>query len=386
MSRSDLAVRGNETCTRPKGRYSDLWPLCLTGLNQAINPATRLYDRQIRDGRWGATLGTESFTSTCICLIGIDRAGVAPGLLSLDRHATLTAATMLATGRGGRKYLASAGLLIWANAVLNGESYPDLITKIELPETKTHLATLTTMQLGWLLSGLVHEQARRPDGRVGDFARAAADALLDRFVVRSSLMVHAGAGSPMADRVRWHIPNFADQIYAVQALAFFSMVFDDASARACAAHIAAQLITLQGPLGQWWWHYDARTGTVAEKFAVYSVHQYGMAPMALMALTAADGPDHSEAIARSQRWIERNELGVSLVDPVASTVWRDIELAESRVQGWARKASHLLPGTGRTPHDHGDLIINRETRPYEWAWCLYAGAIESGLYNRRHVA
>jgi hypothetical protein len=385
MTSPDLAVFDNGTCRRPKGLYRDLWPLCLTGLKRAINPANRLYDRQLRHGRWAGTLGTESFTSTCICLIGIDRAGIEPRLLSLDRRATLAAATELAVGRNGREYLRSAGLLIWTNALLDGESYPDLVAKIALPETKAHLGTLTTMQLAWLLSGLVHERVRQPSGRVANFARAVAGALQDRFVSQSSLIAHAGPGAPMADRVRWYVPNFADQIYAVQALAFFAMVFDDAPARTCASHLVARLITLQGPLGQWWWHYNVRTGTVAEKFAVYSVHQYGMAPMALMALQAAGGPDCSEAIEHSQRWIERNELGVSLVDTAAMTVWRDIELAESRVQGWTRKASLLLPSKRATSGEPPTLIINHETRPYEWAWCVYAGAIESGLQNRRHV-
>ncbi len=31
------------------------------------------------------------------------------------------------------------------------------------------------------------------------------------------------------------------------------------------------------------------------------------------------------------------------------------------------------------------LTVNRETRPYEWAWCLYAGAIAGGQTRERHV-
>ena len=385
MSSHGLATLSNEAGDMAKGRYRKLWPLCLNGLKQALNPTSRLFDQQIRDAQWGVTLGTENFTSTCICLIGLDRADIDPTLLSLDRHATLAAATSLATGRNKQRYLRSAGLLIWANALLDGESYPDLVTKIELPETRTHLSTLTTMQLSWLLSGLVHERMRHPSGRVTDFACAAADALQERFVTQTALVAHAARGAPMPDWVRWYVPNFADQIYAVQALAFFCMMFDNPLAGTCAADLGSRLMALQGPLGQWWWHYDVRTGKVAEKFAVYSVHQYGMAPMALMASRAAGGPDCSEAIARSHRWIEHNELGVSLVDPTASTIWRDIELAESRVQGWTRKASLLLSGEHSTSDDPPDLIINRETRPYEWAWCLYAGAIESGLQTRNHI-
>ena len=55
---------------------------------------------------------------------------------------------------------------------------------------------------------------------------------------------------------------------------------------------------LQGPDGQWWWHYDTRTGKVVEGYPVYSVHQDSMAPMALLDLEDAGGPQHSEAITR----------------------------------------------------------------------------------------
>ena len=70
-------------------------------------------------------------------------------------------------------------------------------------------------------------------------------------------------------------------------------------ARQCAQHICA----LQGKSGQWWWHYDYRTGEILEGYPVYSVHQDAMAPMALLALEEAGGGDYWAPIAKGLQWL-----------------------------------------------------------------------------------
>ena len=50
--------------------------LCLAGLQRSYDPVVGLWNRQLRAGRWTATRGTEDVTSTCICLIALNRAGV----------------------------------------------------------------------------------------------------------------------------------------------------------------------------------------------------------------------------------------------------------------------------------------------------------------------
>ena len=143
-----------------------------------------------------------------------------------------------------------------------------------------------------------------------------------------------------------------------------------AASRAC----AARLVSLQGELGQWWWHYDPAAGTVTQTFPVYSVHQHAMAPMALLELAAAGGPNHRAARARGYAWVEANETGRSLVDEPAGTVWRGVERLEptvARVARHARSVARWRAPDAAPPR----LRVNRETRPYEWAWCLFAGAL-----------
>jgi hypothetical protein len=101
-----------------------------------------------------------------------------------------------------------------------------------------------------------------------------------------------------------------------------------------------------------------------------------MAPMALLALKAAGGPDNAAAIAKSKSWLFDNELNATLVDEVNGTIWRDIEYAESGVASLVRQARSIMSVKNDTPNP--TLHVNYETRPYEWAWCLYAAAIAGG--------
>jgi len=69
---------------------------------------------------------------------------------------------------------------------------------------------------------------------------------------------------------------------------------------------AEAICRMQGPSGQWWWHYDARNGRIFERYPVYAVHQDGMAPMALFALGEVARLDFSEPIYKGLAWISGN--------------------------------------------------------------------------------
>jgi hypothetical protein len=373
----------------PRARNMDsgecLTAICRAGLRKTLNPLTALYDRQIRDARLETTFGTEDLTSTCICLIGVDRSRLDPVTLSLSPRLTLDAVIELARRR---RYAGGLGLVIWANAVLDGVSLDELLHRVglSLDDPSTFVSQLTTMETAWLASGLLHEFARsdhEPTLRLGQTTLAA---LYDRYNESTQLMRHASSQAPLSHRLRLEIANFADQIYAVQAFAFAASVLGDEQALERAAGLATQLVTLQGPLGQWWWHYDAATGEVAEPYPVYSVHQHAMAPMALLALRAAGGPDFGGAVARSYGWLRRNELSIDMVDRQAETIWRDIERAEGAAASALYKSLELI-GHRRAASATGKdgLKLNRETRPYEWAWCLYANSIAEGSDKGRHL-
>jgi len=338
---------------------------------------------QLRDKAWQSILGTEDLTSTAICLIGIDRAEIDHETIGLETDQTLQAMIDLA---GRHQYRGGLGLVVWANAVCDGLALDELLQRVAMPleNLPSFIAPLTTMETAWLTSGLIHEWKRTGAEATKRLAAQASALLSERQHAGTHLMVHATSSAPPVHRFRKGIANFADQIYAVQAFSFAAIALGDERALAAAAACAERLVELQGPLGQWWWHYNAAAGHVAQAYPVYAVHQHGMAPMALSALTAAGGTEFTSAADLSRAWLTDNELGVNLIDPQAETVWRDIEQVENRFQTLTRRFRSVAGWRPRET-ESSRFQINFETRPYEWAWCLYAGAIKQGTANPRHI-
>lgn len=184
---------------------------------------------------------------------------------------------------------------------------------------------------------------------------------------------------PAQAQRRWrrHIGCFADQVYPIQALARYFAATGDPAALAAADRCAARICALQGPAGQWWWHYDVRTGGVVEGYPVYSVHQHAMAPMALLELYQAGGFDGRAAVASGLGWIARHpESAEPLVDERLGVIWRKVGRREPPKA--VRKARAVLSSVHpRLRLRVLDVVfpparIDVECRPYELGWLLYA--------------
>ena len=190
--------------------------------------------------------------------------------------------------------------------------------------------------------------------------------------------------SPPADRLRGHVGSFADQIYPVQAFVRFAARTGEERVMAAAETTARRLVDLQGEGGQWWWHYDTRTGDVVERYPTYSVHQHGMAPMVLDELAGAGGTNYSEAVQRGYGWLSTHpECVEPLVAPHLGVIWRKVGRRDAFKAARAAGAlvSRVRPGAQAPfvdqvlPAGHVDY----ECRPYELAWLLYAsGAMHEG--------
>jgi len=248
------------------------------------------------------------------------------------------------------------------------------------------------MEVAWLTSGLLHQAKHERSSQLSELVESSIACLIGRFSNTGDLFFHSDGQAELKKRLRRNVPNFADQIYSVQALAFVALSKQSEQldeALNLATRTATRLTQLQGELGQWWWHYDARSGHTAKNYPVYSVHQHAMAPMALMALERAGGPTFGHAINKSLSWIETNETHMDMLDKHAGTIWRDIEPPRNGVTSAvanlasiagvirnAEKTSELKPDT---------FVRNYETRPYEWGWCLYAQAIAEQRPKQRHL-
>lgn len=360
-------------------RATDLHDLCAARLRDCFDGRSGLFARQVRAGAWAPTFGTECVTSSAICLIGLGRAGIPPGEVAGDPRGLCARAAARARELG---YPGGIGLLLWACSALRAAPPVSLLAEagFDPPGLERTIPALTTMEVAWLVSGLLHADHAGLRSARGVALRE----LEDRLERGTSVFRHASATAPWRHRLRTRIANFADQVYPLQALAFAAMALGDAARLELADRCGARLAAAQGPLGQWWWHHDAATGRVAERYPVYSVHQHSMAPMALRCLALAGGQDHAAAAARSRAWLQANEIGADMVEPASGIIWRSVERDEAPTLGRLRQARMML-GRGTPDETPPRLRLNREIRPYEWGWLLYATAIEGGPAPAGHM-
>ncbi|MEJ2579127.1 MAG: hypothetical protein P8Z68_08530, partial [Kineosporiaceae bacterium] len=175
-----------------------------------------------------------------------------------------------------------------------------------------------------------------------------------------------------------------DQVYPIQALARFAAATTDRKSLDAADRCAARIVALQGDAGQWWWHYDARTGEIVEGYPVYSVHQHAMGPMALLDLvearTVLGDPGDAGLLAAAERgmaWLDSHpESAEPLIDPGLGVVWRKVGRREPRkaVRTVRAVTTSVRPGFRLGPLDQlfPPGPVDYECRPYELGWLLYA--------------
>lgn len=356
--------------------------LCLARLAELYEPQTGLFSRQLRDGRWASTGKAEATTSTAICLVALSRAGVDGSELGLDHNRSLD---LLARSVGD--FPGALGLAIWANAVNDGRdfgSFLDLCGHANEGPRRL-IPKLTTMELAWLLSGLLHEERRAIKSELSELIDTAIAALLRR-QTKSGLFSHAEVGASFPNWLRRHVATFADEIYPVQALALAMIRRSRQDTCDAARRTADALFERRGPLQQWWWHYDISDGSVSRRYPVFSVHQYGMAPLAFMTLAAAGVTDYRDRAWAGLDWLRENEMRRPMLDAAAGTIWRDIHVENGKVARHMRDVSEVMGLSGNRRDDSSRLRLNRETRPYEWAWCLMAGALRTAAPPLRHLA
>lgn len=266
--------------------------------------------------------------------------------------------------------LGAVALSGWAQAEVSAE-LPEQIYSRLVREVR-EVTSQPTVDFSWTLTALVAAS------QLGDFSGAAAIAA-ERLLQAQGANGIWGHHLPRSDlaRYRAHVGCFADQVYPIQALARYAKAAGDTRALTAANRCADRIVELQGDAGQWWWHYDARTGDVVEGYPVYSVHQHAMAPMALFDLLEAGGNDHREAILDGVGWLNRHpESSLPLVDPETGAIWRKIGRKEPR------KASRSLRAVSTSISPRWKLnvldsvfkpgVVDYECRPYELGWLLYA--------------
>lgn len=345
--------------------------LALAALPRMYRPEERLFAFRLRRKNGAMALEGVSARYTAIALLGLagETEETATGILGgQSPHEVCEGLIERAQETDD---LGEVALTLWAARVLQhprAEAALDRLRSMRPAE-----ARYPTVEVAWALSALTAQ-----NGEVTDAAEAQAIAgrLLASFHEHSALFAHWPAGARGLS-FRSHVSCFADLVYPIQALSHYYRATRCGEALEAARACAKRMCELQGPDGQWWWHYDVRTSRMIEGYPVYAVHQVAMAPMALLALREACGEDHSEAVAKGLQWlVDPPEIPGSLIDEEAGIIWRKVARREplKASRGLQALSSSLHPAL-RVPGL--DLVfrptfVDYESRPYEMGWILHA--------------
>ena len=344
--------------------------MAIRGLARMYRPEDRLFAFRVRRTGEGLTLEGSSQRYTAIALIGLAgedetvQTAVLAGVGMRETYARLVSEVPRIENLG------DIALILWAGCAAG---YPESRPVVErLLALRPGEATHPTVEVAWTLAAFCAD----PDAPVGPLRIQLARRLIASFEPRSGMFPHALGGR--SGGFRGHVCSFADLVYPIHALARYAELSGDAEARDVALHCADAVCARQGTDGQWWWHYDRRTGDVVERYPVYAVHQDAMAPMAFFALERAAAIELRSPIARGLAWLAHApELGDgSLIDEGADLIWRKVARREPRkLSRYAQAtASRLHPGF-RTPGL--DLlfppcVVDYEDRPYHLGWLLHS--------------
>jgi hypothetical protein len=299
-----------------------------------------------------------SLRYTLMCLLGLQRARRA----GLDVPVAPAELLRLAVDEIGspEMTLGDLGLLLWADA-RDGWRWHDKVAFTIHGRIGAGFPDVEGLELAWVVTGA---------------AESGADLLLDDSLERLLRRVDPASGLIRHHDAGWRarFPNFATQIYGVLALTIAASRGRD-HVLSAARRTADRLIELQRPDGGWPWIYDTRSGRVVEPYELYSVHQDGMAPMALLELSEVSGePRYREAALRGVEWIfGRNDLGRTLLDRDAGILYRSIR----RRRGFDRGLLYLntagaMAGGAPFAAKRWGIEVNPTDRPYHLGWVLEA--------------
>ena len=366
--------------------------LAVHSLARMYCPDERLFAFRLRRHGDADVLEGRSRRYTATALIGLaseDRSVVRE---VLGHQSLEDVCTTLIEHLNQTKDLGEVALTTWAARMLDHPRAGEAVRVLRQMEPGQR--AYCTVELAWTVTALVIDGSDATDMAQADVA---AEALLAAFREDSCLFRRWPAGcvvpklpsfvNGIGDRlpaVRTHVSCFADFVYPVQALSHYHRVTGNARAAEVARRCAERMCNLQGPQGQWWWHYDIRTGEVIERYPVYSVHQDAMGPMALFAVARACGRDYTDAIDRGVHWLFHPSENIpSLVDVERDIIWRKVARRGpgKLVRGLQAMASGLHPSL-RVPGVDAlfpPVTVDYESRPYHMGWILHAWPTDGAL-------
>ncbi|MDR3569098.1 MAG: hypothetical protein P4L43_13805 [Syntrophobacteraceae bacterium] len=350
----------------------ELVGLALKGLGEAYDRENELFHFKIRKTGSGVVKLGHSLRYTIICLLGLAKIEAAGKTCPVDVGKALESILRRAHSIHDTGDL---GLLIWLCSMASAHDAERLCSELHIRDNfSAYLSSnaCTTTELAWCLTALSYA-CLALDGKIPQLLELA-DGFYRKLVAGyggRGIFGHGNCGG-VRGLLRANIGCFADQVYPIYALSKYFTVSGNPEALRIAGECGSAICKLQGNLGQWWWHYNAATGKVAGRYPVYSVHQDGMAPMALFELGKTSGTDYCDSIDKGLAWIYGgNELNRSMLDKDRAAIWRNFHRPE--ILKYMELTSSALFGLiwRKAPRD---LKMLYECWPYHLGWVLYAFA------------
>ncbi len=369
---AEMMMAAEAIVTGEMARYvRDLRALSVEALSRMYVPHDRHFVFCIRRGPAGDQPEGWSYRYTAIALIGLATEDEETVREILRGATAEDVCTRLIVQLPEITNMGDVALALWAAKLLQHDGVEDALARLR--ELDPVWGPHPTVELAWAVTALSVDTSCGWDEQ---FAEEVYRRLCGTFHFETGVPGHWPDGAT-APAFRSHVACFADLVYPTQAWAYYHRATGSEESKKNCLRCAQFMVDRQGPDGQWWWHFDKRSGKVVEGYPVYSVHQDSMAPMALFAAADMCGADHTDAIELGLKWLQHSpEIDGTLVDQDASMIWRKVARREpgklSRgVQALASKAhpSFRMPGMKSV---FPPVRIDFESRPYHLGWVFHA--------------
>jgi hypothetical protein len=363
-----------------QGRFEGLVELSLEALPRMFDEGTGLFcQKTVADGDRHSNRGSNVFYSA-MSTVGILRQAARPPESVFPLGKALDTLHAVAAAGTSPQVLAN---VVWALALAEDPRGADLTRELAARED---LRNCESAALGHVIHGLAVAAEAYPEqgGRAIEACGRWVPELLGRFSPAAELFGPFRRPTGVRSALIHRLTSFAAQVYPLHGLSSFYRVAGEAPPPTL-RRVAERIVAAQGALGQWWWLYSTRSRAILEGYPVYSVHQDGMAFMALLPVEALGEGSYREPLALGLDWLSGpNELSTDLVRRDPPIVFRNIQRVGSDADamfGISRAnlarvvARSLRPASDHTEAEPSGLEVLHECRPYHLGWLLHASAL-----------
>jgi hypothetical protein len=353
--------------------------LAVGALASLFDEKENLFSRWLAPTESGIRRETPSRKLTAIALLGLARLSESGEKHPFDVSPINDAVWK---DRSWVRSIGDLGLLTWFTGACCPDRLDHLLHEYDLSQALNDYSDARisrTTSLALFLAGIAHARLACPNTPwyLTDVAVETYH-LLETNCGEGGILGHAAVPKYRPQSVYNRLGTFADQMYAIYAFTAFARAFQIEEPLALALSCANSIRNLQGEMGQWWYLYNKRSSHVVNRYPVFSLNQYGIAPLALLALEEATRQSFHESVYKGLAWTPgANELGDDLRDLDRHLMWDSIRPTRPIRNYW--EAALSLINVSSEPHIES-LRVQYEARPDHFGWLLYAFG-SSGLPN-----